>query len=169
MRAGTREESRAAAAGGSGGPARRTAPHRAAQRHLFILPRRMDGELVCRARMYSRTSARGVYLTGARTCDAESADPPRRNGRRRRPTPPPPAKRGGPARRYRSPIFSGPETHPAELARLPAPDSRNYGMANAPKLIRPEFEKKEEITTGFILPREGGTRKIITGKWILCR
>lgn len=24
-----------------------------------------------------RTSARGVYLTGARTCDAESADPPR--------------------------------------------------------------------------------------------
>lgn len=124
-----------------GGP-HRIAPRRAAQRHLFILPRRMDRELVCGARMYARTSARGVYLTGARTCNAESADPPRRNGRRRRPTPPP-AKCGGPARRYRSPIFPGPETRPAERARLPALDPRNYGMANAPRLIRPVVRERK--------------------------
>jgi len=78
MRAGIREVSRVAVAGKERARAEdRTASRRAAQRHLFILPRRMDRELVCGAWMYAGTSARGIYLTGARTCDAESANPPR--------------------------------------------------------------------------------------------
>lgn len=153
---GTRKESRVAAAGKERG---RTASHRAVQRHLFILPRRMDKRTrLLRARMYARTSARGVYLTGARTCDAESADPPRRNGRRRR---------GGVRHRRRlnaevRPVatvradFSRARNAPRGTHEITSSGSAKLRDSELTEANPPEFEreKEEEITTGLYYRRK---------------